>query len=241
MPRRLLLAHYFGGSAASWTPLIAELGSAFECVAPSLFGFGGTPLPNLEPDLDLYAGQLLARADDAPFVLVGHSMGAKIVLNLAASRPANLRGLILIAPSPPTPEPMQEGERRKTVAAHGDRAAARARIEQITDASLPAQIFERCVDDQVDVDQRAWLWWLEVGSRQDISARTSKLDLPTLLIAGDMDKVLGLATPFAVAHGLKGSEVQVIAGGGHLVCLEQPALVAAAMRTFLAALAWPAA
>ncbi len=233
---RLVFAHYFGGSGRSWAPLIEALGPEFQCAAPNLAGFGGTAATG-DLDLDTYAGLLLAHAGERPFVLIGHSMGGKIVIDLAARRPPNLLGLILIAPSPPTPEPMEESERQKTIDDFADRDAAKAHIEKITDHSLSPEVFDSCVDDEVSVDRRAWIWWMQVGSRQDISARSNGLDLPTLVITGDNDKVLGLTTPFDVAQGLGRAEVRVIQGGGHLVPLEKPVEVAAAMRAFIADLA----
>jgi 3-oxoadipate enol-lactonase len=37
------------------------------------------------------------------YVLVGHSMGGKIAQLMASRRPTGLAGLVLVAPSPPSP------------------------------------------------------------------------------------------------------------------------------------------
>ncbi len=58
------------------------------------------------------------RADDAaapaaglgPFLRVGHSMRGKVAVALAAWRPPGLAGVILIALSPPCPEPMTDDD-----------------------------------------------------------------------------------------------------------------------------------
>ena len=233
----LVFAHYFGGSGRSWAPLTASLGDRHILFAPDLGGFGGTDPPPGAPGLDAYADQLSALAADRPWIAVGHSMGGKIALWLAARRPAGLQGLVLIAPSPPTPEPMTEADRRKTIDAFGDRDAARAHIEAITDHTLSPPLFDHCVADEVAVKRDAWMWWMQTGSRLDISDRTAGLDVPTLVITGDQDRVMGLKTPFAVAAGLNRAEVRVVAGGGHLVPLEQPGAVAEAVLGFVGGLA----
>lgn len=228
----LIFAHYFGGSARSWSPLLSALAGDADCSAPDLAGFGGSEAPEVV-SLDSYIDQMEALAGERPWIAVGHSMGGKIAMAAAARRSAALKALILIAPSPPTGEPTSEAERQDTIDAFADRAAAQRLFEKITDDSLFADVFAVCVEDELRVAPRARLWWLKRGSREDISDRTRGLDLPVLVIAGDDDKVFGLKTPFKVANGLKRAEVSVVAGGGHLVPLEQPALVADMIRTFL--------
>jgi pimeloyl-ACP methyl ester carboxylesterase len=160
-------------------------------------------------------------------------MGAKMAVDLAVRRPRGLAGLVLIAPSPPTPEPMSEEDRQKTLNAFGDAAAARSHIAEITQGRLGPSVFEACVEDQLRVDRAAWKWWLTQGSRDDISAASEGLDLPALVIAGDSDTVMELATPLNVAAGLKRARVSVIPGGGHLVPLEQPVAVARSLLAFI--------
>jgi pimeloyl-ACP methyl ester carboxylesterase len=94
-------------------------------------------------------------------------------------------------------------------------------------------MIERCVEDEVAVEKPAWLWWLEVGSRIDISSEVAALDLPVLVIAGDNDKVLGLRTAIEVARGLQDAELRFVGEGGHLVPLEQPEAVAISIRRFV--------
>ena len=227
----LVFAHYFGGSARSWAALLEALAGEFESVAPDLPGFGGTTVPR-GPNLDGYAVGFAALAPPRPWIAVGHSMGGKIALAAALRRPAGLAGLILIAPSPPTPEPMTAADRRKTLASFGDRAAARARVEAITEHNLSREQIAVCVADELAVAQAAWDWWLERGSRDDISDAAATLTLPVLVLTGDNDKVLGPDTAPGVAARLPGSRLEIIAGAGHLVPLERPEAVAGAVRRF---------
>lgn len=164
---------------------------------------------------------------------VGHSMGGKIALAAALGRPANLVGLVLIATSPPTPEPIEEEDRAQLIAEFGDRRAADAHFRKIANDSLPDRIHAECIEDQLSVDRLAWNWWLERGSRDDISARVSALSLPVLVITGDDDKVLGHRTAPAVVGGLRHARLEVIAGGGHLVPLEKPSAVANSIVRFV--------
>ena len=228
----LVFAHYFGGSARSWGPLLAALAGEFESVAPDLPGFGGALAPTADPSLGGYAADFAALAPPRPWIAVGHSMGGKIALAAALSRPEALAGLILIAPSPQTPEPMTEEDRRKSIASFGDPAAARAHFDNITDQTLSPEQFAVCVADELAVDQIAWDWWLERGSRDDISGATAALTLPVLVVTGDNDIVLGPDTAHGVAARLAGSRLETIADAGHLVPIERPEAVACAIRRF---------
>ena len=231
----LVFAHYFGGSARSWEPLVAALGDGVDCVVPDLPGFGGTAMVPT-PGLDAYADALLGHAPDGPWLAVGHSMGGKIALAAALRRPPGLVGLILIATSPPTPEPMSEAERRKTLATFGERAAATENLTKISAGRLTPDRLATCIDDELRVDRAAWDWWLERGSRDDILHATAALALPVLVITGDCDTVLGPDTAPRVAAALPDARLTTIADGGHLLPLERPAAVAAAIRSFAACL-----
>ena len=228
----LVFAHYFGGSARSWAPLVGALAGEFECIVPDLPGFGGTAALAPDPSLDGYEAAFAALAPPRPWIAVGHSMGGKIALAAALRRPAGLAGLILIAPSPPTPEPMTPDDRRQTLASFGDVAAARAHFEEITEHTLSPEQFAACVADELAVDQIAWDWWLERGSRDDISGATATLTLPVLVLAGDNDTVLGPDTAPGVAARLAGARLEIVASAGHLVPLERADAVAAAVRRF---------
>lgn len=66
------------------------------------------------------------------YTLVGHSMGGKIALAVAARAPAGLESLVLLAPSPSTAEPITAADRARLLGCHSDRDAARETACMIT-------------------------------------------------------------------------------------------------------------
>ena len=230
----LVFGHYFGGSGGSWAKLIEALGTDFTCHAPTLSGFGGVPVK--EPSLRRYADEMRQAAGGGNWVAVGHSMSAKIALAAALDADdasGRLRGLVLVAPSPPTPEPMTDEARETMLAAWGDRDKAARHFREIANDRLAPAVFERCVEDQVATSHVAWTWWLEEGSREDISAATRTVVVPTLVITGDDDVVLGPNTARVLSGEMLNSELLVVPNSGHLAPLERPALVADAIRRFV--------
>ena len=234
----VVFLHYFAGSSRSWAPVIDRLSPAHRCIAPDLRGFGRSPSP--PPDgwtVDAAADDVVAliKAEGVrDYVLVGHSMGGKIALNLAARRPAGLGGLVLVAPSPPTPEPMEAAARERLLHSHGDRGAAEETVRQIVMRALTPETFERCVDDQLASAPGAWLWWLERGSREDLSSRVGRLLLPALAIASADDPVLPASVAKAeVMPHLAEARLATIDGAGHLMPLEAPDEVAELIGLFV--------
>ena len=123
----LIFLHYFAGSSRSGSEVIDRLWSTRRCIAPDLPGFGDTDPGRSRFTIDEQAdaiARLIATCAIDRHVLVGHSMGGKIAMTLAARHPPGLVGLVLLAPSPSSPEPMDEDERAAALGAHGDRAAA---------------------------------------------------------------------------------------------------------------------
>ena len=81
----LVFLHYFSGAAISWRWVMEILEADFRCVALDLPGFGEAP-PLSEPSLANYS-RFIQDALDAldldRVVLIGHSMGGKLALQVA--------------------------------------------------------------------------------------------------------------------------------------------------------------
>ena len=229
---RLVFAHYFGGSARSWGPLVVELGNDFECVVPDLPGFGAAA-PPIDLSLSGYVNAFATLTGNAPFIAIGHSMGGKIALALATRRPAEMIGLILLAASPPTPEPMSDEAREASLEAFGSHRVARRQLTGLGHR-LPRDVLQCAIEDELRVAEPAWRWWLERGSRDDISPETDGLPLRTLVVTGDDDDVMGPDTASRIARSLGHAELRVIPDAGHLLPLERPSDVAALVRVFVA-------
>jgi pimeloyl-ACP methyl ester carboxylesterase len=236
----LLLLHYFGGSARSWDRLTACLEPARRCVAPDLRGFGddraGGPyrVGDYADDVARLAAGL------GRFVLVGHSMGGKIALALAARRPPGLAGLVLVAPSPPGPEPMTEAARAALRASFGDRDAAARVARAISARAEPGPhfdraVFERIVADHMRASRPAWDAWLDGGSREDLSGLAGQVAVPTLVVAGEDDAALGpdvqrrLTLPLLPPGGAR---LATLPGSRHLVPLDASDALAGLIRRF---------
>ena len=103
---RVMFLHFWGGSSREWSSVIDGLSPRFHCVALDARGSGASDAPtsgygiaDLADDVEGVIAALKLKS----YVLVGHSMGGKTAQLLASRRPQGLRGLALVASSPPTP------------------------------------------------------------------------------------------------------------------------------------------
>src|SRR5690606_30075352 len=97
-----VLLHGIGMGRGVFGDLIAHLDDTAEVIAIDLPGYGEAPEPEriltMERTADLIAAYLRDRVGE-PVVLVGHSMGAQIAIEVAARHPQTVDRIALIGPS----------------------------------------------------------------------------------------------------------------------------------------------
>lgn len=228
-----------------------RLGADVTCVAIDLPGFGeaaAVPGYDVAAMVDHVAAQVRAAAPARWFV-AGHSMGAKVALALArraedgAAGLEGLAGLVLLAGSPPSPEPMAEDRRRAMIAWIGaDDATRRAQAETFiannVGAPLPDDLTTLAVADVLRTKPAAWRAWLTDGSREDWCARVGVLRSPALILGGSEDSDLGPGAQAALtAPHCAFAHLVTLDGAGHLLPLERPDAVADLIRAHVFAAA----
>lgn len=233
----LVFLHYWGGSSRTWRHVTQALAPAFRTIALDQRGWGQSDKP--------LAGYTLADlADDAQglieslaldrYVLVGHSMGGKVAQLLASRRPAGLAGLVLVAPSPPSPLNMPLDVRQDMVGAYDSRTSIVTTVEQVlTSTPLNPDDLETVVSDSLQGSTAAKAAWPLAASQEDITAQVALIRVPTLVISGEKDRV----DPPAVLQQelmprIPQATLYTLAGIGHLSPLEAPADLAALIQKF---------
>jgi pimeloyl-ACP methyl ester carboxylesterase len=245
----LVMMPFLGGGQREWTEVIGLLGGRFRCITIDLPGFGDAANIKGYSVEEMRAAVIdtLATLELNRYALVGHSMAGKVSAVVArslaedASRVHPPASLVLVAPSPPGPEPMTESKRDRMRESLGiadpdpreDRKNAEKFIRDNIASELPASIFDRTVDDVVRMNRAAWNAWLDSGSKEDWSARVGVLDIPTLIVAGEEDKALGpKAQQESSAPYFSNLRLEALESS-HLIPLEQPAELAALIRQFI--------
>lgn len=230
--------HYWAGSGREFEAVARLLDPEYTLLAPDLMGFGDAPPPEVSSyTVEAYANQVaqfIEEKDLTRYVLVGHSMGGKIALALAARQLAGLAGIVLLSPSPPTPEPMTDEDRMASLKGYGEPAAAEKTLHTITARPLSAADQQQVMEDNLRSNRLAYDAWLLHGSREDISAQMCNVQVPCAIVAGDQDAVMSPSV-----HGLEtlpllpeGTPLEIVSGAGHLLPYEAPEEVAQLLRNF---------
>ena len=99
--RKALLVHGAGSSRSTWQDVIPVLARGNSVYAPDLIGFGDTPRWDIPHTLEYMAECLVGFMDTVGIekaVLVGHSLGGRVCLEVALRHPERVDGLVLEAP-----------------------------------------------------------------------------------------------------------------------------------------------
>ena len=204
-------------------------------LAPDLPGFGAQAVPEgFDYSVGAYADWLadfVRQTGAVEFTLVGHSMSGKMALALAARQPAGLRGLVLLSPSPPAGEPMTEAARAASLAAYGKPDEAAKTFRKITRRPLPEAVRAHVIADNLRCSQPAWARWLQEGAREDITALMPRVQGPCHLLVGAGDEAITADSQRRLTLPLlpAGTHFTIVPGAGHLLPLEAPAEVQAAL------------
>ncbi len=115
-PRRprmtIVLLHGIGDTGATWDRLIERLPEDVRIISVDLLGFGRSPAPAwLTYDIRVQARSvvttLFRRGVRHPVVMIGHSMGSLVAIDIARSFPFFVKSLILCSP------PIYNAEQRR--------------------------------------------------------------------------------------------------------------------------------
>ncbi|WP_435880485.1 alpha/beta fold hydrolase [Streptomyces flaveolus] len=236
----LVFVHYWGGSADTWNEVIVRLPPGQATLRFDQRGWGSSGAMPGPYHLDRLADDL-ARVVDAcvsgPFVLVGHSMGGKVSQLLAARGPAGLAGVVLVAPAPPEPPVTVTEEYRRSLShAYDSPETVRHALDHVLTATpLPEPVRATVVRDSLAAGPEARREWPLRGIAEDITRAVRGIAVPVTVLAAENDVVEppDVLRECLLPH-VPGATLTTVPASGHLLPVESPDAVAAALGDFLA-------
>ncbi len=242
-----MLLHGQPGSSRDWGPVAADLAGDNLVIVPDRLGYGRTGgraagfAANANAVLRLLGSLGLAQA-----LIVGYSWAGGIGIELALDFPESVAGLALVCSVAPGDPPGRL-----------DRLLARPLVgTALTAAALstaggvlswgPARAFAgwrmrgRSEEQLADLT-RSWrrrVTWRSFALEQRalvhelplMAPRLASIAVPTIVVAGNLDRVVPAAAARRLAAAVPGATLEMVPGGGHLLPQLQPGPVAAAIR-----------
>jgi pimeloyl-ACP methyl ester carboxylesterase len=238
---KLVFQHHWGGSSLTWSEVTSRLSDRFRCVAIDARGAGASAAPVAGYSTRDHAADALTviqSLEVTRYVLVGHSMGGKASQVLASQRPAGLLGVVLVASSPPSPMAIGEAQREQMKKAYSDAHAVEWSLDNVLLGSpIAPEARTQLIADALRLSAEARTGWVDIGSREDFSKEVQDINVPAVILAGQLDRVdpSEVVKAHIIPH-YRSAPVHFLPDKGHLLPVEAPREVAAIVAHFASAL-----
>jgi pimeloyl-ACP methyl ester carboxylesterase len=228
----VLLIHGAGGTHLNWPPQVRRLVGQ-RIFAIDLTGHGKSSGAGRQLISD-YAADIIAFMDELRIpsaVMLGHSLGSGICLELALEYQGRVLGLSLLGASPQlhvSPDLLRAAS--KTESFH-------SAVEMVTNYSYGPNADGRLKDlgqlRMAETRPSVFYGDLLACDSFDVSNRLEEISLPVLIVAGERDKMTPLRFSQFLNQHIAGSRLHILPMAGHMLMLEQPDAVASLLNEFL--------
>ena len=237
----VVLVHAGVADGRMWDRQWVDWADRYRVTRLDLRGFGRSEAP---AGTFSHAGDLLSVLDALEIeraALVGASFGGRVALDLAASRTGRVRGLVLVGAGLPGHEWSSEVE---AFGAAEDEALEAGDLDRATEVNVDFWLpnADEAARAAIREQQRA-AFALQVGTEdeevlltEDLETRLGAVDVPALVLVGEVDYGDFHVLADRIASRLPNARRETLAGAGHLPSLERPEAFAAVVLPFLATL-----
>lgn len=239
----VVLLHGLGGDAKFWTVEQPALARHYRVLAIDLRGSGLSRGSTSAFSIDELASDVLHVLDEAGLAsahIVGFSLGGTVAQAIALKAPRRVDRLVLAATFPSV-----NAQSRLFLQALASLYRSGATSRQMYELIVPwlfstgflsspeAVPYLAYVEDPTDLQTPAdWLRLLDAMLAHDATARLGTIRVPTLVIAGDEDRLASLDDARALGDGIPEATLKVLPGG-HLMNVESPDAFLSSIRQFL--------
>ncbi len=223
----IIFIHGYPLDNSIWLPLVPGLENHARLILPDLRGHGQSPAPAGMYSMDLLAADILALMDGLGLpraVLAGHSVGGYIALHFARNYPERLAGLALVA-SHCFADPPERKQIRLDTAEKVERTG---KTNFIVESMLPSLTPDKVLQDKLkpiieNAKPNGVAGILRgMAQRGDTCDVLPKLNVPAVIIAGELDVHLSVEKAQQMAGLMKKPWLEIIAGAGHMPMMEAP-------------------
>lgn len=230
----VLCVHGLGSSGALWRALGGHLGDRNTVYSLDCRGHGESScngaltIANIADDLDAVATALGLDAFD----LIGVSTGAQASMMLAAATPGRVQSLLLLGGVLKAGDNLEDELYGIREAVHylNEEDFARQTAEALLSPDAGDDWVSGLAADMQKLGQKRYLEGLESFAASDTTALAGAIAAPTLILRGEFDDLITPEETDALAGAIAGARQEIVAGGGHFACSDNPDSVSAFNR-----------
>jgi pyruvate dehydrogenase E2 component (dihydrolipoamide acetyltransferase) len=242
--QRLVFLHGLSGSFSTWQVVMGELADRYRVAAIDLPGHGQSDKPEPEtfdyavPSLANNVAAALRNAKVVPAIVVGHSLGGSVALQLALGYPETVLGLVLVNSTGLGTEISPELLAQMDLEPGPE--TARSMLQLFFEDQ--ALVLDRGVDEMAQGQlseggwkaQRATAASAFSSNAQSIGAlnRLSEITIPTLIVWGAKDRVMPVDHAIHAAGVIPDATLKLLPAIGHVPQVEAAAAVSHAIDRF---------
>lgn len=247
----LLLVQGVGIVGEGWRPQVAALSDAYTVVTLDNRGIGGSTMAKGAPlSVEAMAADALAVMDAEGidrFHLGGHSLGGVIAQEVALRAPARVKSLALMCTFARGSQgarlssdilvaglKTRIGTRRMRRRAFLELVMPGAHLDALPDVDAYARELEPLFGHDLADQPAIAMKQLRALGRYDARDRLASLDVPTLVVAAEGDRIALPAFGRELAAAIPGARFVAIADAGHGVTIHRPEVVDDLLREHLA-------
>lgn len=226
MESRLVFIHGAGGTHKVWRYQTSAFPGSLAIDLPGHTSGKGC---NAVPDYAESVSSAIIQRKLTPAILVGHSMGGAITIELALTRPYLLAGIVLVGSGARlrvTPIIKDEVIRNY---AHAAEVIAEWAYSPKTDAKLK----RASVQELLEVPANVTYGDFEACDQFDRLTEINRITLPTLIVCGEDDALTPVKYSQYMKDRIPNARLVIIPGAGHSAMLEKPEELNKALRTFV--------
>ncbi len=233
----LVLLHWFPFDHTIWDGVIGELEKGIRVIAPDLRGHGRSMTTESDYSITDMAADIIELMDQLQIreaVIVGHSMGGYIALEITRNFPERVSGLVLIS-SHIFADSLEKKQSRYNDIDRIMQQGAYAVLANMPNMLTHDNSIKRfCRDAVIKMDSIGAMGALRAMANRTTSEDVWKtIKFPTMVIAGSDDQLIPIEQSRGFAGLPKYSTLEEINGAGHMPMLEAPDKVAAALVRFI--------
>jgi len=230
----VVLVHGFAAHRHWWDWVVPELTVDFRILRIDLSGHGESDHRD-EYSIETWASEVvaakLAAFGDAPVLLVGHSLGGRVVIASSRVPELSAESALILDTSFPNPAHPQTPSHWKPVRRlYESREAALERFRLVPAQSLDPAVLKSLAEQSVRVVEGGWTWKhdFRLNPTELLFPSVANLEVPLRIGYGEESSVVDSATASRVAElAGPGATVSVIPGAHHHLVLDSPQAVAA--------------